>query len=174
MTSKGMEARSRACVRACVSIGMRACEHVAPDFRRGQAWDWAANHKHVATDPYIPFSFLFLSLLIPLPLFCLPLYFLQFHSSSSRAVTFISSQNSLSIFPFFRLLTQFFQKFLQYSITPDSNGGLHCSATSLWLASQLARFPLQFQALLFTLCHLAELFDVSSHYSHPSIMAVRS
>lgn len=49
-----------------------------------------------------------------------------------------------------------------------------CSTTVLWLAAQLTRISLPFHALLFTLRHLATLFDVSSRCSHPSIMAVRS
>lgn len=43
------------------------CSHIAAQCRRGQAWDWATNHKHVATDPYISFSFLLSLSLSPYP-----------------------------------------------------------------------------------------------------------
>lgn len=57
------------CVHATMHVCLRLC-------RRGQAWDWSLNHKHVATDLDTPFSPL---LLIPqcfslLFLLCLPLH----------------------------------------------------------------------------------------------------
>lgn len=110
---------------ACFHVSMRVCADVAAPCRRSRAWDWAVSHKHVATDLYIPFSFLLhssvyhtSSVFLP-PLLCLfppprpsitslsplspsPSHFPSIHSLSS--ITFsiphsIFSACPLSFFP---------------------------------------------------------------------------
>lgn len=73
----------------------QACVHVAAQCRHDQAWDWAANHKHVATDPY---SIFFSPPLSPLsPHICVSLLFSALSRLSLPCITCLSPLFSLSI-----------------------------------------------------------------------------